>query len=81
VINRADNVVNLCEMKYSAAPYEITSEYADKLIERREIFRKVTKSKDTLHITFVTTNGVKRGKYYECINNEVTLDDLFWDYK
>ena len=38
VTDRADRVINLCEMKFSGAPYVISKEYESKLRERMDIF-------------------------------------------
>lgn len=77
VIDRADRTVDLCEMKYSDHPYEITKDYAEYLVERRELFRQVTKTTKTLRLTFVTPFGIKPGLHASAANSVVTLDELF----
>lgn len=77
VIDRRDDVINLCEMKFSIKEFDITSAYLEKLLERREIFRTMTKTKKALHLTFVTVNGVKHNAQWSMIQNEVTSDQLF----
>lgn len=77
VIDRRDRVVNLCEMKFSTQPFEITKPYSEKLRNRMALFRCVTKTTKSLANTFVTTFGVKVGKYSGLVNSEVTMDDLF----
>ena len=77
VIDRRDEIINLCEMKYSTQPYDITPSYMDHLIERRELFREKTKTSKALHLTFVTLNGIKHNEQWGMIQNEVTADDLF----
>lgn len=77
IIDRRDEVINLCEMKYSLNEYEITSAYLNKLMERREAFRQSTKTAKALHLTFVTVCGVKHNEQWGMIQNEVTADDLF----
>ncbi|MCQ2974022.1 MAG: ATP-binding protein [Bacteroidales bacterium] len=77
VIDRADRIVNLCEMKFSVEPFEITKDYADKLRERMSIFRVRTKCKLTLSNTFITTYGVRMGKNSAVVNAQVTMDELF----
>jgi hypothetical protein len=34
LIDRADNCINLCEMKFSSAPYILTKKYADELLQK-----------------------------------------------
>ena len=77
VIERADHVVNVCEMKFSSGEYEIDADEARKLRNRVEAFRRETGTKGGIHLTFVTPYGVKRNKYWSLIQSEVTLDDLF----
>ena len=77
IIDRRDEVINLCEMKYSLNEYDITPTYMQKLNDRAEEFRKSTKTKKALHLTFVTINGVKHNAQWSMIQNEVTADDLF----
>jgi hypothetical protein len=77
LIDRRDQVINLCEMKYSNKPYEITSAYMEHLKQRREIFREVTKTRKSLYLTLVTPCGVAKNAAWSEIQNELTLDDLF----
>ena len=77
VIDRADNIINLCEMKFSTKPFVIDKEYDMKLRERRETFREETKTRKALHTTLVTTYGISRNAYIGEVQSEVTLDDLF----
>lgn len=79
VIDRADRIVNLCEMKYSESLYDITKEYADYLRTRREQFRTITKTRKSLQLTFVTMEGVKPSKNSCDVNSQVYADDLFYD--
>lgn len=77
VIERADRVINLCEMKFSEAPYVITKEYEQQLRERMAIFKEKTKTHKSLATTLVTTYGVLRGIHSGVVQNEVVMDDLF----
>ena len=77
LIDRRDQVINLCEMKYSLSPFEISGRYNDEMQERKELFRAATKTRKALHLTMVTTYGIKNNAYSGMIQSEVTLDDLF----
>ena len=77
LIDRRDEVINLCEMKYSLSAYDITPSYMAHLNERIEIFRKMTKTRKAIHLTFVTVNGIKHNAQWGMVQNEVTADDLF----
>ncbi len=74
---KREQIVNLCEMKYSLNAYDITPAYLQKLTERREAFRRATSTKKALHLTFITASGVKQNAQAGMIQSEVTLDDLF----
>ena len=77
LIDRADRVINLCEMKFSAHPYRITDDYEKVLRDRMEVFRTKTKTTKALMHTFVTTFGVADGMHRSIVNSEVVMDDLF----
>ena len=77
LIDRRDQTINLCEMKFSQSEFEITKQYDARLRERAEIFRAATKTRKALHQTFVTTYGLKKNMYSGNVQSEVMLDDLF----
>jgi hypothetical protein len=77
VIERGDRCINLCEMKFSATPYTITGDYANRIRERMGLFKTKTKTACSLVNTFVTTFGVAKGVHSEVVDSEVTADDLF----
>ena len=77
IINRNDRVINLCEMKFADKEYVITKEYDRNLRNKRSTFRGETKTRKTLHITMITTYGVKHNEYWGNIQSEVTMKDLF----
>ncbi len=77
LIDRRDQTINLCEMKFSQGEFEITKQYDEHLRNRAESFRSATKTRKALHQTFVTTYGVKQNMYSGNVQSEVRLDDLF----
>ena len=77
IIDRNDDVMNLCEMKYSSGEYIITSKYAREVQDRMSMFRASEKTKKDLRCTFVTTYGVKQNTNSDIVANEVVLEDLF----
>ena len=76
VIDRNDRVINLCEIKFANGPYEITRAYDSALREKIEIFRSETKTRKALHLTMITTYGVKPGKYAGIVQSEVVMGDI-----
>ena len=77
LIDRADNVINLCEMKYAAAAYELNARREAELRERRATFLAVTKTNKTVMTTLVTSSGLKRNRYCGAVQSEITLNDFF----
>ena len=77
IIERADRLIHLCEMKFSEGTYNITKEYEAKLRSRSDVFKLKTKTKKPVVHTFVTTYGLGEGKHHSIVHSEVTMDDLF----
>jgi len=77
LIDRNDGVINLCEMKFASDEYEIGGDEERRLRERRELFKKVTGTKKAVHLTYVTTYGLKRNSHAGVAQSEANLDDLF----
>ena len=77
IIDRADRVINLCEMKFAEAPYAISKDYAERLRGRMATFRASTGTTKSLVTTLITTYGVLRGIHSGVAQSEVTMDDLF----
>jgi AAA+ ATPase superfamily predicted ATPase len=77
VIERNDRVINLCEMKFATGEFTIDKKYDENLRHKRAAFKEETKTRKAVHITMVTTHGVKRNPYWGNIQSEVTVNDLF----
>jgi hypothetical protein len=76
VIDRNDQVINLCEMKYSVGEYAVDAATERTLCNKIETFRRQTKTKKALHLTLVTTYGLKPGAHASVFQSTVTLSDL-----
>jgi hypothetical protein len=77
VLSRADNVANLCEMKFASDEYAINKRYSEELRHKRAAFKEQTKTRKSVVTTMVTTFGLKHNNYWGEINSEVNLEDLF----
>ena len=77
VIDRKDDVINLCECKFSRQPFEITADYFNELERKKTVFLDETQTKKAIHITIITANGLLLNEYYNEVQAEITLDDLF----
>lgn len=77
LIDRADHVVNVCEMKFSADDFRIDKSYDAELRRKVGVFVNETHCRKSLHMTLVTTYGLVRNEYSNKVQNVVTMDDLF----
>lgn len=77
IIDRADDMINVCEVKYSKSQYELTKSEFDKLQNRINRFRGETKTKKGVILTMITTEDLLPNKYANDIDSQITLNDLF----
>ena len=77
ILDRKDQIINLCEMKFATDEYEITKNYDTQLRQKKSVFAAKTKTRKAIHITMVTTYGLKQNMYSNSIQSEVVLEDLF----
>jgi hypothetical protein len=77
IIERADHIINLCELKYSKALYAISAVEENKLRNRMADFELETGVREAVHLTFVTTFGLKENIHSSEVQSQVTLDALF----
>ena len=78
LIDRRDQVINICEAKFSLNTFIIDKDYAQKLRDKVGIFKQVSKTRKAVFLTMVTTYGTEKNKHaLGLIQNEVTMDDLF----
>ena len=77
LIDRNDQVVNICEMKYSLSEFSIDADYERNLRNKKSVFIEATKTRKAVHLTMVTTYGVRQNAYSGIVQSEITLDDLF----
>jgi hypothetical protein len=78
VIDRSDDTMMLCEMKYNAQPLVISKVLAENLEAKRKIFKAVSKTNKHIFMVIVSCAGVKKNEYSAgYINHQVGLEDLF----
>lgn len=77
LIVRDDQVINLCEMKYSGTNYTIKQEDDEAIRNRISDLINVTKTRCAVFPTLITTYGLADNGYASNIQSVVTLDDLF----
>ncbi len=78
LIDRRDQVINLCECKFSLDTFSIDKAYAEKLRSKIAVFKTVTQSKKSVFLTMITTYGVENNQYANLlVRNQVMMNDLF----
>lgn len=77
LIERADNLINLCEIKYSQQPYTITQEEEMRIRNRVADFVEETGVRHGILTTMITTFGIRPNAHSSVAQICLTMDDLF----
>ena len=77
ILERADGMINVFEIKYSDTEYLLDKDEDKKLRDRIAKFKKETEIKGTLWPTLITTYGLKDGIHSSTFVATLTMDDLF----
>lgn len=78
LIDRADYLINLCEIKFSNKKFTIDKRYFNELLNKKEVFRMQSYTKKSIVLTLITTYGITDNDYKaQLVDDEVLMDDLF----
>ena len=77
LIQRNDNVINMCEIKFTSDDFTVDKNYYRVLLSRPNQIRKLVSPKISILSTLITTFGLKQNEYSSSFTNVVTMDDLF----
>ena len=77
LIVRADQIIDLCEMKYSESAYTVTEKVDQSIRRKIQDLKSVTKTNNAIHPILITTRGVVENAYAGEFQAVITLDDLF----
>lgn len=78
LIDRNDQIINVCEMKFSTTEFIITKDYSKNLRNKIALFGAETQTKKAINLTLITTYGVKENQYaQDLIQNDITIDCFF----
>lgn len=77
IIDRADGIVTICEIKYSKTEYAMPRKEYDKILNRIESFVRETHCRKGIQAVIITTHGLKPQGYAELASNSVNLNHLF----
>ncbi len=77
LIDRSDQSITLCEIKYCNTLFTLDKVYAKNLINKINVFEACTKTKKQVFLSMISTLGIKRNVWAEdLVSGEVTLQDL-----
>lgn len=77
LIERADRIINLCEIKYSNLPYTINKEEGLKFRTRQAAFVNQTGIRFGIQTTYISPYGLTQNTYSSSVQTVITMDDLF----
>jgi uncharacterized protein len=78
LIDRRDNVVSICEAKYSIEPFMIDKDYFEKIQNKIVTVRQEINKSKSIQVVMITTFGLVNSKYNTSIVQQIiTLDELF----
>jgi len=78
LIDRKDQVITLCEMKFSVNEFLIDKSYANNLRNKIGLLKSETKTKSAIHLCMLSTYGVKENAYAnELLQSNLKMDCLF----
>ncbi len=77
IIDRADGMINLCELKYSETDYTLTESEFNKMERRFAAFVSETGTRKGIFKTLITACPLKKNQYSESIPVKLTADCLY----
>ena len=78
LIDRKDETINLCEMKFSKLPFEINKDYSYKLLNKIKTFKEETRCKKSVFLTMVTSCGLVKNEYSYDVQNSINAEIAFF---
>jgi uncharacterized protein len=78
LIDRADNAINICEIKFNRQPFVITKKYASELQQKLAAFVHHTKTSKTIFCTFITSAGLLDNQYsFGLVQRQLAVNHFF----
>lgn len=75
LINRNDNVINMCEMKFYNEDFTVNGEYYKKIASRANFMKNCLKY--TVHSTLITAYGLAYNEYSGAFQQVIIIEELF----
>ncbi|MCU0421207.1 MAG: ATP-binding protein [Bacteroidia bacterium] len=80
LIDRSDNVMQLCEMKFYNTEFTIDKSYYLNLKKKITALQEYTNTRKNIFVTLITTYGIKQNEYsQELVHSQLEMDALFID--
>ncbi|MCR5455156.1 MAG: ATP-binding protein [Bacteroidales bacterium] len=76
LIDRADDVANVCEIKFYKSAFAVTKEYAAKLNSRIAALEEANPSK-TFHLTYIGISPLVANEYADIFQSVISGEELF----
>lgn len=78
LIDRQDNCINLCELKFYKTVFSLDKAASDLLENKRQVFIEKTGTKKSVFITLISSFGAKPNEYFlQSVQQQLTMDVLF----
>lgn len=76
LIDRADDCINLCEMKYYNDELRLTQQDEDDIRRKMNVFYEQTGTRKQIITTIITAHGLAHNVHSGCIQQELTIEDI-----
>lgn len=78
LIDRRDQVINLCEIKFSTDTFTITKAYAEQLRHKIRVFRTETGTKKAVYLSMITPYGLQQNTCAtDWVQHDLDMNVLF----
>jgi uncharacterized protein len=81
LIDRADNCINLCEIKFSHDVLVISKAVAENIDRKRSLFSMHTGTQKQVLITLITPKGLADTQYRPIVDAAISLEQMFPEYR
>lgn len=77
LIDRADKVITICEMKYYSEKFNLNNKYSENLDNKRQVLIRETKTKKAVNVVMITSYGLTDSSNRNMILDDLREDQLF----
>lgn len=77
LIDRADNVIDVCEMKYAPDGYVVSAKSLENFKIKLNVLKQYTPQKKYVELVLITSNGLIKNRYSGEILHNIRADQLF----